>query len=368
MKIDNQKIKVRDLVEDYTDLGDDGVFAYSHRLTVRPAYQREFVYNDKQREAVIDTIFKGFPLNSMYWNRIDDNAYEVLDGQQRTISICQYYKEVFAYNDKFFKNLPSDLKDKFLDYELDVHIVEGSDSEKLDWFRIINTQGEVLTNQELLNAAYTGPFLSEAKIHFSKRSCPALNLGDGYISGNPIRQQLLEQVLKWISNRDGLENHALYMGLHQNDPDDNDLWQYYQQVMNWAKMLFQEEPKLTRNQEWGLLYNKYKNNSYNTNKLKQDLDKLILDDDVTSKSGIIPYLLSDRSKADEKHLSLRTFTPAQKIKLYKKQNGICPECGKDFKIEEMEADHIIPWHDGGKTKLPNGQMLCRSCNCTKGGK
>ncbi len=368
MKIEDRKIKVRDLVNEYIDLGDDGVFAYGDKLIVRPAYQREFVYNDKQREAVINTIFKRFPLNSMYWNKIEDDKYEVLDGQQRTISICQYYKEVFSYKDKFFENQPEDMKEKFLDYELDVHIVEGSDSEKLDWFRIINTQGEMLTNQELLNATYTGPFLAAAKLHFSKRNCPAANLGAGYITGNPIRQQILEKVLIWIADRDGLDNHAIYMGKHQNDSDDNDLWQYYQRVINWAKMLFQEEKGITNNQEWGLLYNKYKDNDYNTNELKEELDRLILDDDVTSKSGIIPYLLSDRSKADERHLSLRAFTKSQKIQMYKKQEGVCPECNKHYEIEEMEADHVTPWHDGGKTELSNGQMLCKSCNRSKGGK
>lgn len=368
MKIEDKKIKVKDLVNDYIDLGDDGVFAYGNKLVVRPAYQREFVYNDKQRAAVIDTIFKGFPLNSMYWNKVEDDKYEVLDGQQRTISICQYYKEVFAYNDKFYQNLTEDMKEKFLNYELDVHIVEGDTSEKLEWFRIINTQGEALTNQELLNATYTGPFLSAAKIHFSKNNCPATNLGDGYISGNPIRQVILEKVLQWITDRDGLENHAIYMGKHQNDADDNDLWQYYQQVMNWAKMLFQVEIGITNNQDWGLLYNKYKDKVYNTNALKEELDKLVLDDDVTSKSGIIEYLLSDRSRADEKYLSLRAFTKSQKLQMYKKQEGVCPECNKHYEIGEMEADHIIPWHDGGKTELDNGQMLCKSCNRSKSGK
>lgn len=368
MKIEDKKIKIRDLVEGYIDLGDDGVFAYDGKLTVRPSYQREFVYNDKQREAVIGTVFKGFPLNSMYWNRTGDDSYEVLDGQQRTISICQYYKEVFSYQNKFFGNLTDDLKEKFLDYELDVHIVEGSDSEKLDWFRIINTQGEVLTNQELLNATYVGPFLSDAKLHFSKRGCSASTLGAGYVTGNPIRQQLLEKVLIWIADRDGLDNHAIYMGIHQNDPDDNDLWMYYQQVINWAKMLFQEEKGITNSQDWGFLYNQYRDNSYNANTLKKELEELILDDDVTSKPGIIPYLLSDRSKADERHLSLRAFTKSQKIKMYKEQDGICLECGKHYEIEEMEADHIVPWHDGGKTELSNGQMLCKSCNRQKGGK
>ena len=368
MKIEDRKIKIRDLVEDYIDMGDDGVFAYGGKLTVRPSYQREFVYSDRQREAVIDTAFKGFPLNSMYWNKTGDDSYEVLDGQQRTISICQYYKEVFSYKDRFFENLTDDLKEKFLDYELDVHIVEGSDSEKLDWFRIINTQGEVLTNQELLNATYTGPFLAAAKLHFSKRGCPASNLGTWYITGNPIRQQLLGKVLIWIADRDGLDNHAIYMGRHQNDSDDNNLWQYYQQVMNWAKMLFTEEKGITNSQDWGFLYNQYRNNNYNTNELKKELEELILDDDVTSKPGIIPYLLSDRPKADERHLSLRAFTKSQKIKMYKEQDGICPECGKHYEIEEMEADHIIPWSNGGKTEISNGQMLCKSCNRSKGGK
>ena len=246
--------------------------------------------------------------------------------------------------------------------------MEGSDSEKLDWFRIINTQGEILTNQELLNATYTGPFLANAKLHFSKRGCSASTLGAGYITGNPIRQQLLEKVLMWIADKDGLDNHALYMAKHQHDDDDNELWVYYQQVLNWAKMYFEVEKGITNSQDWGLLYNEYKDKNYNANILKEELETLILDDDVTSKPGIIPYLLSGRSKADERHLSLRAFTKSQKIKMYREQDGICPECGKHYEIEEMEADHIVPWHDGGKTELSNGQMLCKSCNRQKGGK
>lgn len=368
MLINDQRIKIRDLVENYIDLGDDGVFAYNNKLVVRPEYQREFVYNEKKRRAVIDSIFKGYPLNSIYWNKVSDNKYEILDGQQRTISVCQFYNNVFTYKDKFFSNLTDDMKAKFLDYELYVHIVEGNTSEKLEWFRIINTKGEALTNQELLNATYTGPFLASAKTHFSKRNCPAIILGRGYIKGNPIRQIILEKVFKWITDRDDLNNHAIYMGKHQNDEDDNDLWQYYQQVMNWARMLFPNTNGITQNQEWGLLYNKYKDKTYNTNTLKEELDKLILDDDVTNKNGIIEYLLSDRSEADKKTLSIRGFTDSQKIKMYEEQEGICPKCNKHYELSEMEADHIVTWSKGGKTELINGQMLCVSCNRHKSSK
>lgn len=227
MKITERKITIAELCKNYEDDGEGGVFAYDGNLTVRPAYQREFVYKDKQRDAVINTIRKGFPLNVMYWSKVSDEKYEILDGQQRTISICQYINKDYSIKHQFFHNLTDEEKQQILDYVLTIYICEGTEAEKLEWFKVINIAGEVLTAQELLNVSYTGTWLSDAKKYFSKSNCVAKQMGDGYIKGSPIRQELLEKVLKWIANRDGLESGQDYMSKHQHDKDASDMWVYY---------------------------------------------------------------------------------------------------------------------------------------------
>lgn len=373
MKIEQNIVKVRDLVKGYVDNGDDGVFAFSGKLTIRPPYQREFVYKDAQRNAVIDSIQHGYPLNVMYWAKVGDDLYEVLDGQQRTISICSYVNKEYSINHRYWQNLTEDEQEKILDYEITVYVCEGTESEKLEWFRIINIAGEKLTNQELLNAAYVGPWLNDAKSYFSKRNSVAKQIADRYVKGDPIRQELLEKVLGWIADRDSLDKGQDYMAIHQHDTDANELWVYYNQVINWAKLYFPKADKLTNGQAWGLLYNKYKDKTYNTNELKETMKRLLQDDDVTKVSGIIPYLLSDRTSQDEKHLSLRTFSDKQKKAAYERQNHKCPHClaeGNEieYDYEAMQGDHIIPWSQGGRTVDDNVQMLCRDHNATKSGK
>lgn len=375
MKITETKITIRELTENYKDNGDGGVYGYNDRLSIRPPYQREFIYKDKQRDAVIETIRKGFPLNTMYWSKVEDNKFEVLDGQQRTISIGQFINGDFTIrinkDDKFFHNLSETAQNEILDYELTIYICEGTEEEKLEWFKVINIAGEVLTNQELLNATFVGPWLADAKNYFSKRNCVAAKMAEGYVKGNPIRQDYLEKALSWIADRDNLKSGQVYMAIHQHDEDANDLWLYYQSVINWAKMMFPKVRKgITDTQDWGILYNKYHNNRYNTNTLETDIQTLIMDDDVTKNSGIIPYILSPRTKFDEKTLSIRQFTPAQKLRAYEKQNHKCPYCVTngieiEYAFEDMEGDHIIPWSKGGRTTEDNLQMLCARCNNDK---
>ena len=369
------QVSVADLTKNYTDDGDGGVFGYDNRLTIRPSYQREFVYKDDQRNLVIDSVMKNRPLNVMYWMKTGTDTYEVLDGQQRTISIAQYVNKEFSVkingNNTFFHNLSSDKQKQILDYKLTVYICDGTDDEKLEWFKTINIAGATLTNQELLNATYTGPWLTDAKGFFSKRNCVAGQMAEGYIKGNPIRQEYLEKVLSWIADRDGLESGQTYMAIHQYDGDANELWLYFQTVINWAKTLFPNIRKgITDAQNWGVLYNKYHDKSYNSNLLEEDIKKLTMDDDVTKNTGIIPYILSDRTKSDEKNLSLRTFTDAQKRRAYERQAHKCPHCmkngiDKEYEYSEMEGDHIIPWSQGGKTTDDNLQMLCKKCNNEK---
>ncbi len=370
MNITKTEISVRDLTQGYSDDGDGGVYGYDGKLCIRPAYQREFVYKDKQRDMVIDTMRKGFPLGVVYWNKTGPDSYEVLDGQQRTISISQYVNGDFAVkvngNDKFFHNLTDTEKQQLLDYTMMVFICEGTEEEKLEWFKVVNIAGETLTNQELLNATYAGTWLADAKNFFSKRNCVASQMGDGYIKGNPIRQELLEKVLSWIADRDELESGGKYMALHQHDADANALWIYYQDVITWAKRTFPVVKKgITDVQNWGLLYNRYRDKVINSNRLEEEMQRLIMDDDVTKNSGIIPYLLSDRTRFDEKHLSIRAFTDAQKRRAYERQDHKCLMCGNVFDYDQMQGDHIISWSQGGRTVDENLQMLCQKCNNDK---
>lgn len=359
MKIDLQAITVRDLVDGYEDNEELGVRAYSGKLDVRPPYQREFVYKDKQRDAVIETLTSDFPLNVMYWAVRDDDSYEVIDGQQRTISICQYVEGDFAYKGRYFHNLQSDEKEQILNYTLMVYLCSGADSEKLEWFKTINIAGEELTAQELRNAVYAGSWVADAKRHFSKNGCPAYAIGSDYMSGSPIRQDYLETVIKWINGGD-IES---YMAVQQHKPNANELWLYFTSVMTWVKTTFPKWRKEMRAVSWGELYNEFKDAELDPAKLEVEVSELMSDEDVTKKRGIYPYVLSGQ----ERNLSIRAFTDNQKREAYERQKGVCPVCKDKFELAEMEADHITPWHEGGRTIAANCKMLCKDDNRRKGG-
>ncbi len=362
MKIELHRIPVREVVKDYQDNGVEGVVAYAGRLDVRPKYQREFVYKDKQRNAVIETIMKGFPLNVMYWMVRDDGGYELLDGQQRTISICQYVNGDFSIDNRFFHNLTKVEQEQILSYELMIYFCQGTDKERLDWFRTINIAGEKLTEQELRNAVYTGPWLSDAKFKFSKPNCAAYLLANesgALLSGSPIRQEYLETALSWISH-DQIED---YMARHQHDPNADELWEYFQQVIAWVRRTFICYRKEMATVNWGELYNQFDDQQLDPEALEREIQQLMQDEDVTKKSGIYPYVLTRQ----EKYLSIRAFSDKMKREAYERQKGICPRCGNWFALEDMEADHITPWHLGGRTVAENCQMLCKECNRRKGG-
>lgn len=363
MKIDLHKISIRKVVADYKDSAEEGVVAYGGKLDIRPKYQREFVYKDKQRDAVVETIKQDFPLNVMYWMVREDGDYEVLDGQQRTISIGQYVNGDFSLNDRYFHNLTKEEQDQILNYELMIYFCEGTDKERLDWFRIINIAGEKLTDQEIRNAVYTGPWLSDAKLKFSKSNCAAYllaNDGGQLVSGSPIRQEYLETALSWINN----EKIEDYMAKHQHDSNADKLWKYFQSVIAWVRAAFTNYRREMNSVQWGELYNEFKDAKLNPKKLEAEITELMQDEDVTKKSGIYPYVLT----RDERFLNIREFTEKQKREAYERQKGICVKCKKHFGIEEMEADHIKPWHEGGKTVSGNCQMLCKQDNRTKSGK
>jgi len=317
------------------------------------------VYDEKKRNAVIDTIQKEFPLNVIYWVKNNDGTFEVLDGQQRIISFCQYVNGDYSVDNRAFHNLTNTEKEQILNYKLMVYFCEGNDKEKLDWFKIINIAGEKLTDQELRNAVYTGEWLTNAKLIFSKSNCAAYLLSKDYVSGSPIRQEVLQIALSWKSVGEIEE----YMSIHQHDPNANELWTYFKNVIEWVHLTFTTYRKEMKGLNWGDLYDKFHNGLYDTDQLENEIQKLMMDDDVTNKKGIYSYVLS----RNEKHLNIRAFTESQKREAYEKQKGICNRCGKHFELNEMEADHITPWNKSGKTNPENCQMLCLECNRRKAG-
>jgi hypothetical protein len=371
MKIELKEIAIRDLVVAYKNDDDLGVSAFNGKLDIRPAYQRNFVYNPEQRNRVIDTVQKDFPLNVMYWAKHDLHAaltpgqfaFDVLDGQQRTISICDYHQGDFSVDGKYFYNLTDDKKEQFLDYKLMVYVCDGTDSAKLDWFRIINIAGAKLTEQELRNSVYTGAWLSSAKKYFSRVHGPAHSIGGGYLAGSANRQDYLETAISWAANNDSIED---YMSRHQRDIDATALWDHFEAVIHWVQWAFPTYRKDMQGLNWGGLYASYKDIVMGPISFEPRIRALLIDDDVTKKSGIYAYLLS----GDEKHLSVRAFPDHMKETALAAQSGKCPgaKCtspGKIFKLSEMEADHITPWSLGGKTLAANCQMLCKECNRRK---
>lgn len=370
MTIEPKQIKIKDIFEGYADNGDDGVFAYGGRLAIRPPYQREFVYNNEQAEAVIQTVLKGFPLNVMYWVKTGNDTYEVLDGQQRTLSVMQFLDHKFSVTldgkQYYWDSLADDKYNAIVNYEFMVYICEGEESEKLDWFKVVNIAGEKLTDQELRNSVYTGEWLSDAKRYFSKRNCAAKNLSDKYITGDPNRQELLEKALKGICEYQDIKEITEYMARHKSDADADELWQYFQDVIHWVEKIFPKYFSDMKGLDWCHYYNKYGKKEYNSSKMKDEVKQLREDDEVKKKKGIYEFLLCrDTDPFAGRLLNLRTFDKRDKIAAYSRQNGICPVCGEHFEYDEMEGDHIKPWSKGGETIPENCQMLCKNCNAKK---
>lgn len=361
MKIEERKITVGEVYENYFNDAEEGVTGYDDRLDIRPKYQREFVYKDAQRDEVIRSVLKGLPLNVIYWAKTGDDSYEVLDGQQRTISLCEYVDGSFSVDSKYFSNLPEDIQQKILDYELFVYVCDGTESEKLEWFKIINIAGERLTDQELRNAVYAGSWVTDAKRYFSKTGSAADGLAGDYLKGSSIRQEYLETALLWASDKDGVTIEE-YMGKHQHDPTAQELWSYFRSVIEWVQAIFPKVRKEMKGLPWGLFYNVHgTRKDLDPVKLEGEIQKLMGDEDVSKKSGIYEYLLT----GEEKLLSIRSFDRRDKLAAYERQKHICPLCHKEFEFEEMHGDHIVPWSKGGKTVPENCQMLCRDCNIKK---
>ncbi len=400
MSINLTQIKLRDLFDGYENSDEDGVVGYHGRLDIRPKYQREFIYGEKEQIAVVDTVKKGFPLNTMYWavardengdkilNADGEETYELMDGQQRTISICEFLNNHIVVNFQKFFNIQRstpDIAEKILDYELQVYICDGSVSDKLAWFKTINIAGKPLTEQELLNAQYVGEWLTKAKEYFSKTNCNAAELmvirgrkASDYMNGSPIRQDYLSTVLQWIADYQGLTPRSdegdTYMANHQGDDTATEIKNYYTAVMEWVGSKFKVWRKEMKGLPWGLWYNKAQRGQCtgrliekSADEIEDEIKHLIEDDEIQTIKGIYEYLID----GEEKHLSLRAFDDKIKHRVYENQHHKCPYCDihrgghtypenkTEYEYGEMEGDHIVPWSQGGKTEESNCQMLCK---------
>ena len=382
MKINLMKLKVRDLVQGYNE--DDAtskVSAWGGNLDVRPEYQREYVYDDKQRDSVINTVLHGFPLNIMYFVDRGENAegarYEVLDGQQRIISICRFKSNsavsvklpapTGGYNIVNYPNLFDEFQEAFLNYELQVYVCEGTEKEKIEWFEVINIAGEKLEKQEIRNAVLHSAWLTDAKSAFSRRNGAANKKYGKYFSGDVIRQKYLETAFRWNADAEGFQDKDTesvirqYMMKHSSDKNANALWKYIEDVFNWVEKTFGKFDKTMNGVEWGYLYNKHKDDSLDPADIQKQIAKLMADDEVQKKSAIYEYVLTGEKKV----LNLRSFSERDKITMYNRQKGLCAICGKPFDIKDMRGDHVVPWSKGGVTDISNGQMLCVTCNLAK---
>ena len=370
----------------YNQLEGKGLFGWSGKLTIQPEYQRNFLYadnNGKKEIAVIDSMLKGYPIGLIYFNEPEKGKYEILDGQQRITSIGRFVTEKFAIKDKYgmeqyFTGLPKEEQEKLLNYRLLVYVCNGTEKEIKEWFETINIAGVPLNKQELLNATYSGPFVTAAKAVFSNSSSPQQQKWSCYINGNANRQDILHEALVWVAK--GEDNVGGYMSLHRQDNNIDELKTYFDTALDWAKAVFGEPKGEMRGLEWGAFYEKYHNNSYNPAQIQQRVKELYEDEFVTNKRGIFEYLLG--GETEPFLLNIRIFEESVKKTVYARQTseaqalGIsnCPECAKGhdnvrtkiYKITEMDADHVTAWSKGGATDISNCQMLCKTHNRAKG--
>ena len=360
MEIELHEVTVGAVFDGYINHGEEGVHGLGGKLDIRPQYQRNFIYNELQRAEVIRTVKKNFPLNLMYWVIRDDGTFEVMDGQQRTISICDYISGAFAVDGNFFQSLSKKLQDRILNYKLTIYFCRGDDDEKFAWFKVVNIAGERLYDQEIRNAAYAGRFVNDAREYFSRRNCAASRLSKEYLRGDPIRQEVLETALKWICD---LKNCSVeeYMSAHKFG-DAAELKKYFGCIFAWVKRLFPTYYKDMKGLDWGKYFNRYGGKKFDVEEITRRVEELRDDYEVQSMNGIYKYLLT----GEEKHLSLRTFDGRTKELVYRQQDGKCAHCGRHFELADMEGDHITPWSEGGKTIIENCQMLCKACNRQKG--
>ena len=380
------ELTIKDICEGfvYSDLEGKGLFGLSGKLTIQPEYQRNYIYADGKRDvAVIKSILKGYPLGLIYFNKVSDNAFEVLDGQQRITSFGRFVTSKFSIIDENemphnFNSFTADKKEKILQTKLLIYECEGTESEIKEWFRTINIAGVPLNNQELLNAVYSGPFVTLAKEVFSNSYNTNIQQWYKYISGSANRQDFLERALDWVSKG----NIGDYMSKHRNDNNITELKNYFNSVIDWASSVFKNAALDMRGLEWGRLYETYHNQPYSPQEVIEQVEKLYADPYVKNHKGICEYILG--GSTDTNLLDIRVFDEATKKSVYAtqtaeaKEKGFsnCPSCAighdsnksKIWNLTEMDADHVTAWSKGGSTDIKNCQMLCKTHNRAKGNK
>ena len=368
----------------YNELEGKGLFGLSGKLTIQPEYQRNYIYADGKRDvAVIESVLKGYPLGLIYFNKVTDNNLEVLDGQQRITSLGRFVKNKFAVKDEngmeqYFGGIAKDKQEKILHTQLLIYECEGEESEIKEWFKTINIAGVPLNNQELLNAVYSGPFVTLLKKEFSNSKNSNIQKWSSYVRGSVDRQELLERTIEWVSK----DNIGDYMSKHRNDNNINEVKIYFNSVIDWASSVFDDVESEMCGLEWGRFYEEYHNKSYNPNKVSQQVKELYADPYVKQRKGVFEYILGNLE--NKKLLDIRVFDEATKKSVYAQQTknakdkGIsnCPLCAvgnnsnknRIYKIKEMDADHVTAWSKEGKTDIKNCEMLCKTHNRAKGNK
>ncbi len=366
----------------YNELEGRGLFGLSGTLTIQPEYQRNYIYADGKRDvAVIDSILKGYPLGLIYFNKVADNKFEILDGQQRITSIGRFVTNKFAIKDEngmeqYFSGIASDKQALILETKLLIYECEGTESEIKEWFKTINIVGIPLNNQELLNAIYSGPFVTLAKEEFSNSQNANIQKWSAYVSGSVNRQDFLERALEWVSKG----NINEYMSRNRFNDNINELKIYFNSVIDWVSGVFIDVESEMCGLEWGRLYETYQNQPYNPQIVSEQIKKLYADPYVKNRRGVFEFILG--GSIDTKLLNVRVFDEATKQAVYASQtteaerNGIsnCPLCAlghdanktKIWNLKDMDADHVTAWSQGGATDIQNCQMLCKTHNRAKG--
>jgi hypothetical protein len=368
----------------YNELEGKGLFGLSGKLTIQPEYQRNYIYADGKRDvAVIQSLLKGYPLGLIYFNKVSENELEVLDGQQRITSIGRFVTNKFAIQDEngmqqYFSGLAQDKQQLILESELLVYECEGTESEIKEWFQTINIAGVPLVTQELLNAVYSGPFVTLGKAEFSNSQNANIAKWSAYITGSANRQDFWERALEWTSG--GKENIGAYMSEHRFDTTINPVKTYFNTVIDWVSSIFTDVEKEMRGLEWGRLYRTHHKTAYDPTKVSKRVQELYGDAYIKNRKGIWEYILG--GEKDTRLLDIRVFDEATKKKVYAVQTKAadgtsnCPLCAlgndanktKVWKLDEMDADHVEAWSKGGATSADNCQMLCRTHNRAKGNK
>lgn len=377
-------ITIRDIVDGfvYNELEGKGLFGLGGKLTIQPEYQRSYIYNDGKKDvAVVDSITKGYPIGVLYFNKVGDEKFEVLDGQQRITSFGRFVNDKFAVkdnngNEQYFSGMDEVQRKKIMNKPMLIYICEGEEPEIKDWFRTVNIAGVPLTPQEILNAVYSGPFVTRAREEFSNSQNSNVQKWGAYIAGNLKRQAYLECALDWVSHG----SIDSYMSKHRKEQNIDELKTYFTTVIEWISKVFTDVKSEMKGLEWGKLYETYHGRSYDPVRVSKEVHKLLDDDDVKDRRGVFEYILG--GSVDTKLLNVRVFEERTKRTVYAKQTEIaagkgesnCPYCtiGHDanktkiWKLDEMDADHVAAWSKGGSTSIKNCQLLCKSHNCAKG--